>query len=36
MVTFLDNRCTQHYAINDYPGQRRLLHRVAINGERPV
>ena len=36
MVTFLDNRCTQHYAINDYPGQRRLLHRVAINGERPA
>ncbi len=35
-VAFLDNRCTQHYAINDYPGTRRLLYRVAIEGERPV
>ena len=35
-VAFLDNRCTQHFAVNDYPDQRRLLYRVAINGERPV
>ena len=36
MVAFFDNRCTQHYAVNDYPDERRLLYRVAVNGERPV
>ena len=35
-VAFLDNRCTQHFAVNDYQGQRRRLYRVAINGERPI
>lgn len=33
-LVFLDNRCVQHYAVADYR-ERRVLHRVAIEGERP-
>ena len=31
-----DNRCCLHYAHSDYPGNRRSLRRIVIEGERPV
>ena len=30
-----DNRCTVHYAHNDYRGQPRVMHRAVVTGERP-
>ncbi|MDE0942776.1 MAG: TauD/TfdA family dioxygenase [Alphaproteobacteria bacterium] len=31
-----DNRCTLHFAIDDYPGQRRRMRRLTIEGDQPV
>ncbi|MDE1172631.1 MAG: TauD/TfdA family dioxygenase [Parvibaculaceae bacterium] len=35
-VAIWDNRATQHYAINDYGDQHRVMRRVTLRGEVPV
>ncbi|NOG72088.1 taurine dioxygenase [Roseicella sp. DB1501] len=35
-LAFWDNRCTMHFAINDYPAETRIMHRVTICGDAPV
>ena len=34
-LAFWDNRCTQHNAINDYPAETRVMHRVTVRGDAP-
>lgn len=34
-LAFWDNRCTQHNAINDYPAETRIMHRVTVRGDAP-
>lgn len=31
-IAFWDNRATWHYAVNDYHGERRLMHRITLEG----
>ncbi|WP_342739970.1 TauD/TfdA family dioxygenase [Bradyrhizobium sp. B117] len=35
-VVMWDNRATQHYAVNDYGDQRRVVRRATIDGEVPI
>lgn len=35
-VAIWDNRATQHRAVDDYDDQRRVMHRVTLNGDVPV
>jgi alpha-ketoglutarate-dependent taurine dioxygenase len=35
-IAMWDNRQTWHFAVNDYQGQRRVMHRILLNGSAPV
>jgi taurine dioxygenase len=35
-VAIWDNRATQHYAVNDYGDQHRVVHRATVDGDVPV
>jgi taurine dioxygenase len=35
-VAIWDNRATQHYAVDDYGDQHRVMRRVTLDGDVPV
>ena len=35
-VVMWDNRCTMHYAVHDYGDHPRLMHRIALMGEKAL
>jgi alpha-ketoglutarate-dependent taurine dioxygenase len=35
-LAFWDNRATMHFGIFDYEGERRVMHRVTLRGDRPT
>ena len=35
-IAFWDNRCVMHRALNDYPGYKRYMNRVTVEGGRPA
>ncbi|MEK9775522.1 MAG: TauD/TfdA family dioxygenase [Quisquiliibacterium sp.] len=35
-LAFWDNRCAQHNPVNDYHGFRRVMHRITLQGDKPV
>ena len=35
-IAIWDNRCTQHFAINDYAGERREMFRTSVKGSAPI
>mgnify|MGYP001161366876 FL=1 len=35
-IAIWDNRCTLHNPINDYHGERRLMHRITFKGDKPI
>ncbi len=36
MVALWSNVYTLHYAVNDYPGEERIMQRIALAGERLI
>lgn len=35
-IAMWDNRQTWHFAVNDYHGQRRVMHRILLAGTKPI